>query len=77
MSARTEKAVNIDSINPLISKNCDTFAVSAALNFIAKSFAQVNTDDGMDLDYEESFGLSILLRACSSALDEMNSPRCK
>ncbi len=64
----------LSAVNPLISDRGDITAVSAALQFIAKAFAQVNTDDAMDLSYDEGWGLSCLLRTCAVALDTMNRP---
>lgn len=70
-AGKTRLADHIMSTNPLYNKDGDTTAVSAALQFLAKSFAQADPD-AINLNYSECFGLSCLLKSCSSALDVMD-----
>lgn len=55
-------------INPLIGQNGDLAPVKASLQFLEKVFLQADPDDGIPLDFSESWGLSCLLKACVAAI---------
>ena len=58
----------MESINPMITNNGDTFRVSAALVALADLVAG---ELSMEPDRDQGLGLSFVLQTCSAALIQM------
>ena len=72
-SAPTLKALS--GINPLISDFRDSTLVIEALNAIAAMLYRAEEEIGIELEYEEAFGLAYLIRTCAAALKAMDEGR--
>lgn len=72
MTANTASLVEMESINPLIDSDSDTYRVGSALAFMTQFF---DNEEGVTLDGAQSYGVSIIMATCAAALRHMQAAR--